>query len=75
METLAERIADKNKTAFYVPFIEALRTIALNESKTEDEVYWLWKKYAKQCDGYDQSALLDEFCRWNNFTGGNYDRD
>lgn len=65
--TLEERIADKNKVPLAAEFIQAIRIIAEINTTNQDRVYELWREYSQECGWRDQSALLWEFCNWNNF--------
>ncbi len=47
-------------------FREALRRLARLNKTTAEELYVKWQAYAKTCQDYDQSAVLFEFCQWNN---------
>lgn len=69
METLKERLEDKTKTPLSSEFVFWLRRIAIQNNMTPDELYALWKDYAKKCTAYDQSPVTSEFLLWNKLTG------
>jgi hypothetical protein len=45
-------------------FVETITGLAKRSGKTPDDVYRLWKQYARQCEWSDQSPLLSEFQEW-----------
>lgn len=45
-------------------FITEIENIAARSGKCPAEVYALWRKYADECRGADQSAILSEFMEW-----------
>lgn len=65
-QTFEERINDQSKTPLAKAFISNIKTIANLSGKTVDEIWQLWRKYSDYCRAADQSAVLYEFCQWNN---------
>lgn len=54
-------------------FTEALKKVAEANGKTEAEIRALWDKYAKSCEGFDQSPVFPEFLQWNNLKGREFE--
>lgn len=50
-------------------FIKWMKKIAKANGIEYLHVLWLWKKYSKQCDLYDQSPVESEFLDWNKLKG------
>lgn len=46
-------------------FSSEIRHLAEKNGKSEAEVRALWKKYTQDCQNYDKSPVLSEFCQWN----------
>lgn len=62
--TFKQRIEDTKKTPLAKSFIIFIRGIAIENDKSEDVIYRLWKEYCAKCQGYDQSPVKYEFCQW-----------
>jgi hypothetical protein len=55
-------------------FKERVNRIAKVAKLTPLEVYALWREYANDCLGWDQSPVLGEFIEWSKAPlGGNMD--
>jgi hypothetical protein len=46
-------------------FKEWLGGVASANDKTLDQVFGMWKQYARDCSAYDQSPVKSEFLQWN----------
>lgn len=56
-------------------FQATIGRLAAIAGKTADEVYALWEQYETDCRSADQSAVLFEFCQWNEVQlGGDLDK-
>lgn len=64
-QTFDQRLVDPNKINLDFGFVAFIRDTARANDKTADEVWQLWQDYSKTCDGYDQSAVTQEFLEWN----------
>lgn len=65
-QTFQERINDTIKIPLAEGFISKIKTIAELSTKSEDEIWLKWCAYSDYCRNADQSAILSEFCQWNN---------
>lgn len=45
-------------------FADQIGQLAEANNKTAEEVYQLWRKYSRDCQNFDQSAILSEFLKW-----------
>ena len=62
-----ERIIDETKTRLDSGFIGSILKIAMDNGKTSDEIYQLWRKHVAINESMDQSPTLSEFISWNKF--------
>ena len=63
-ETFQERIDNKELTPLALQFILDIKTTAMVNFKTRDEIWKNWKQYSEDCQNSDQSACFPEFCQW-----------
>ena len=68
-QTWAARVKDPEKLKLAPAFIGSLALTAVANARTINDLWLLWQKYVKDCEGYDQSPHFREFCSWNELAG------
>ena len=64
-QTFKQRIGDTSQIKLAPVFISFIEKTATANGMHADHIWALWEVYSKTCDGYGQSAIKEEFLKWN----------